>query len=203
MTTTAAPHEGHGRSAGSLVIGLFLRPSRAMRDLLADRRRIAFGFAGILALTLIYVAGIALTLVRHPGTRPMQAPALRIAPESYYYYELAFLLPVALASVVLQAGVSHLVCRARGCSGTFEDLFALLGFSYLVVALVVGGPDLVLGFLGPRATVGFHVVLGTLWFCVLSVIAVRTGEAVPWSQAIPAAVLGLLANGGLEFTFMR
>ncbi len=191
------------RSVASYFVQLFISPGRAMQALLGDRRRSLVGLAGISSLVLVYVLGISLTLSRHPGTGPLQAPALRIAPEHYYYYELVFLLPVALASVVVQAGISHLVCRIRGCSGSFDDLFALIGFSYLVVAVVIGVPDLVLGFFARPAAVGPHVLLGTIWFCVLCVKAVKAAERVPWLNAIVAGILGLLANGALEFTFMR
>jgi len=185
------------------VLRLPLHTREVMCALLVEPRRLAFGMAGILALTLVYITGISLALLRHPGMMPLQTPLLRIAPERYYFYELGFLFPVALISVVVQAGVAHLVCRIRSSHGSFDDLFALTGFSYIVVALIIGIPDLVLGFFGPPVSIGPHVMIGTVCFCVLSVYAVRISEAVSWWIAASAGALGLLANGGLEFTFMR
>lgn len=174
-----------------------------MRALLAEPKRVSFGVAGILVLTLVYTIGISLTLVRHPWTKPLAAPILRIAPERYYVYELFFLLPVAVVSVVVHAGVSHLVCWVRGGRGTFDDLFALLGFSYVILALVMGIPDLLLGLFRPATSIGPHVVLGTFWFSILSVFAVKEAEKVSWVMATVASLSGLLANAALQFTFMR
>jgi hypothetical protein len=122
----------------------------------------------------------------------------------YYVYELFFLLPVAMASVILHAGAARLVCRAWGGTGTCEDLFVLLGFEYVLIALVMGVPDLVFGLLDIRfRTGGPHVILGTLWYYTLSLLAVKESEHVTWPAACVAGTLGFLANAAIEFTFIR
>jgi hypothetical protein len=132
------------------VLALIVQPRKAMRALLADPLRIAYGMAGVFTLSAVYILGILLALARDPAIRPASPPILAVAPERYYLYELFFLLPVALASVILQAGVARLVCCARNGHGAFEDLFAILGLGYTLIALVMGVPDLVLGFYGAR-----------------------------------------------------
>ena len=193
-------------SRGFLLHGLNLivHPRKAIRALLVDPRRVAYGVSGVCILAAIYTIGISLALARDPATQPASPPVLTIAPERYYVYELLFLFPVAVASVILHAGVARLVCRAWNGNGTFENLFAILGFGYALIALVIGVPDLVLGLLGVRVTiVSPHVILGTIWYAALSVLAVKESENVPWAAACFAGTLGLLANGAIQFTYIR
>jgi hypothetical protein len=47
------------------------------------------------------------------------------------------------------------------------------------------------------------VVLGTLWYAVLSVLAVKESEKVAWFTACLGGILGLVANAAIQFTFIR
>jgi hypothetical protein len=164
----------------------------------------AYGIAGVCMLAGVYIIGISVALLRDPNTRPASPPILNIAPERYYVYELFFLFPVAVASVILQAGVARLICRARNGQGTFEDLFAILGFGYTLIALVMGVPDLLIGLYGAKVTVFWpHVMLGTLWYGAVSVLAVKECEKASWTTACLGGTLGLLANAATQFTYIR
>ena len=186
------------------AIGLMVRPRKTMRALLADPLRTGFGMAGVFTLSFVYIAGIALAMARNPDIRPTAPPLLTIAPQRYYAYELFFLLPVALVSVIVQAGVTRLVCSARNGRGTFEDLFAILGLGYTLLALVMGVPDLAIGLYGASVTIVWpHVILGIAWYSLLSVLAVKESEKVPWFTACLAGVMGLVGNGAIQFTYIR
>jgi hypothetical protein len=80
-----------------------------------------------------------------------------------------------------------LLARPWKGQGRFRDLFALPGFSLIVVAVVMALPDLLIGILagaGILAPPGFefigpHVWLGTLWYLLLTVLAVKEVERLP------------------------
>jgi hypothetical protein len=140
-----------------------------------------------------------------------QLLVLNIPAEQYYSYERFFILPVGLAGTILTSGVIRLVGRWWNGQGHFEDLFALLGFSLIVVAVVMGLPDLVIdilvgisilpplgsGFIGP------HVWLGTLWYLLLTILAVKEVERLSWGKSIVLALMGSVVNGMVQFIFIR
>jgi hypothetical protein len=181
---------------------LIVRPRATLRDLLADPRRVAFGLAGLLALTAVYVVGLSVAIAN--GRTPAEDTLLlRIPAERYYVYERIFLLPAAIGGTILAAGATRLTARLWNGRGTFEDLFALLGFAQVVVAIFMGLPDLALYLLVPERLVTLHVWPVTLWYLVLTIVAVREAERLPWSKSIVSALAGALANGALQFLVMR
>jgi hypothetical protein len=114
-----------------------------------------------------------------------------------------FLLPAAVGGTILAAGATRLTARLWGGQGTFEDLFALLGFTQVLVAIFMGLPDLALYLLAPQRLITLHVWPVTLWYLVLTVLAVREAERLPWGRSIVSALVGALANGALQFLVMR
>jgi len=184
-------------------VDVFIRPRAAMRRLLADPRRVTYGFLSLLALTIIYV--LAISVLVWKGLPPAEKPLLDIPPEKYYLYELFFLLPVAIGETVLQAGVTRLIARPWGGRGCFEDLFALFGLNHIVLAIVMGLPDLAIYIFAPGIRGGFdpHVLVGTLWCFILTIVSVKEAERLPWGRSIVVAVVGSLASGILAFTYIR
>jgi hypothetical protein len=158
---------------------LFVRPHVALRALRSDPQRVGFGFLGHLALAAIYFVGISIALVMDVANLP-QLLVINIPAEQYYSFERFFILPVALAATILTSGAIRLAARLWNGQGHFEDLFALFGFSLIVVAVVIGLPDLVIGILtgiGVLSPLGWefigpHVWLGTLWYVLLMILAV-------------------------------
>lgn len=189
---------------------LIVRPHVALRALLGDPWRVGFGFLGILILAAVYFIGISVDLAMNVAHLP-QLLVLNIPAEQYYSYERFFILPVGLAGTILTSGVIRLVARWWNGRGHFEDLFALLGFSLIVVAVVMGLPDLVIGILvgiGILAPPGFefigpHVWLGTLWYLLLTILAVKEVERLSWGKSIVLALMGSVVNGVVQFIFIR
>jgi len=107
--------------------------------------------------------------------------------------------------------LSDLVARWWNAQGHFEDLFALFGFSLIVVAVVMGLPDLVIGLLvgiGILAPLGFefigpHVWLGTFWYLLLTILAVKEVERLSWGKSTVLALMGFAVNGVVQFVFIR
>jgi hypothetical protein len=169
---------------------------------LGDPQRVAFGFAGLLSLTAVYILGLSLAVAS--GRTPSEETLLlRIPAERYYVYERLFLLPAAVGGTILAAGTTRLTAGLWGGQGTFEDLFALLGFAQVAVAIFMGLPDLALHLLAPERLITLHVWPVTLWYVVLTILAVREAESLPWDKSILTALVGALANGTLQFLVMR
>jgi hypothetical protein len=191
-------------------VDLFFRPQLAFRALLDERRRVGYGILGNLLLAAVYFVSISIVLVMDVMHVP-QLLVLSIPPEQYYAYERFFIFPVGLAGTILASGVIRLGAREWKGNGHFEDLFALLGFSFVVVAVVIGLPDLVIGvltgvgILAPRgfAYVGPHVWLGTLWYLLLTILAVKEAERLGWGKSSVLGLMGFAVNGAVQFIFIR
>ena len=190
--------------------GLFLRPHLTFRALLDDHRRVGFGILGILALATIYFISISIALEMNAMHLP-QLLVLNIPPDQYYAYERFFIFPVGFAGTILASGVIRLTARAWEGKGQFEDLFALLSFSLVEVAIVIGLPDLVLGILtgfGKISSRGFayigpHVWLGTIWYLFLLIIAVKETERLGVAKSLALGLMGFMVNGVVQFIFIR
>lgn len=118
-------------------VHLFVRPRVALRALLDDPKSLGFGFLGPVALAAVYFFRISIALAMNAMHLP-QSPVLKIPAEQYYAYERFFILPVGLAGIILASGVIRLFAQGWNGQGRFEDLFTLLGFGQIVVAVVMG-----------------------------------------------------------------
>ena len=198
------------RRGNQYLVDLFVRPRTAMQELLRDPRRVAFGFVGPAILAAVYFAGISAKMALNAMHLP-KFLVLNIPAEQYYAYERFFILPMGIAGVMLASGSIRLTAQAWKGQGRFEDLFALLGFSEIVIAVVMGLPDLVQGVLigtGILPTVDWSSVapwvwLGTVWYFGLTVLAVRKVERLSWAKTIGLALIGFVANGLVQFVVMR
>lgn len=191
-------------------VNLFFRPQFALRALVVDRQRVLFGFLGQLILAAVYFVGISLSLAMDVMHVP-KLIVLNISASQYYFYERFFILPVALSGTILTSGVIRLVARWWNGKGKFENLFAMLGFSMIVIAVVMGLPDLVIGLLVGRGIiappgfdyVGPHIWLGTLWYLFLMILSVSEVERLQWRKSVVLAVIGFVVNGMVQFIFIR
>ncbi|MEW6403523.1 MAG: YIP1 family protein [Chloroflexota bacterium] len=191
-------------------VHLFVRPRVALRALLDDPKSLGFGFLGPVALAAVYFFRISIGLAMNAMHLP-QSPVLKIPAEQYYAYERFFILPVGLAGIILASGVIRLLAQGWNGQGRFEDLFTLLGFGQIVVAVVMGLPDLAIGILAgvgisvPNSLVftGPHIYLGTLWCVLLTILAVKEVEHLSWGKSIVLALMGFVVNGVVQFIFIR
>ena len=189
---------------------LFVRPRVTLRALLDDPKSLGFGFLGPVTLAVVYFIGISIALAMNAMHLP-QSPVLKIPAEQYYAYERFSILPVGLAGTILTSGAIRLLARGWHGQGHFEDLFALLGFSLIVVAVVMGLPALAINILPgfgisiPNSWVfsGPHIYLGTLWYILLMILAVKEVEQLSWAKTIVLTLLGSLVNGAVQFIFIR
>ena len=189
---------------------LFVRPRKALHELHGDSHRVRLGILGHLILAVVYFIAITISLTMNASHLP-EFLVLNIPAGQYYAYERFFILPVGLAATILTSGVIRLMARLWAGQGQFEDHFALLGFSLIVVAVIIGLPDLVLGILvgiGILPPLGWtyigpHVWLGTIWYILLMGLAVKEVERLSWTKSIVLALTGFVANGMVQFIFIR
>lgn len=181
-----------------------VRPRATFRALLADPRRVSFGFGGILALSVAYFASISLGIKHNGGMKPdAKRLVLRIPASRYYAYERFFILPVGLGETILTAGVIRLLAQRWGGQGRFEDLFALFGFSHVTIIPSMTIPDTAAIFLPMRRGNLSYVVPGTLWMLVLLILAIQEAEHLPWAKSVAVALPAALANAAVEYIFIR
>ena len=75
----------------------------------------------------------------------------------------------------------------------------------------MGLPDLTIGILVRNGIlappgwgfVGPHVWLGTLWYLLLMILAVKGVEHLSWGKSIVLALVGFVVNGVVQFIFIR
>jgi hypothetical protein len=182
------------------TIGLILRPRTTVRQMQYHPRRLAMGFGGLLALSLVYIVVFTVCLAKN--LVPLIPPVLRISPEEYFAYERFFIFPVAVGGTILMAGVIRLGCSMLSGRGRFLDLFAVIGFSHVIIAIAMGLPDLTLAILG-KSAIGPHVYIGTIWFLILLLLIVRELECLSWPRTCVVSLLGALANAAVQFVFTR
>lgn len=191
-------------------VDLFVRPRLTLHALLYDPKSLWFGLLGPVSVAVVYSTGISIALAMNAMHLP-QSPVLKIPVEQYYSYERFFILPVGIAGTILTAGAIRLLAKGWNGQGHFENLFALLGFSLIVVAVVMGLPDIAINVLPgfgipvPMNWVfsGPHIYLGTLWYIFLMALSVKEIEHLSWIKTIALTLLGSLVNGMVQFIFIR
>lgn len=174
---------------------------RLMARRLADPRRLSKGLWALLAIGLAYAACILLLALG--GARPNPAPWLAIPPERYFVWEAVFIAPVMFAGGVLAAGSLHLLARAAGGDGRFDDAMALCAHAIALATLTTVVPDTLVGLLlcagvvSPAAWMAAitqpTAVLALVWFYLLA----YTAAFLLLFPAAAARVYGLRARGAI------
>ena len=68
----------------------------------------------------------------------------------------------------------------------------------------MGLPDLGIYIFAPKFKgFGPHVLIGTLWYLLLTVLVVKEAENLSWGKSVAIAVIGSLASGTVQFVFIR
>lgn len=119
--------------------------ARLLRRWLARPRRLRDGLLVLAAYSAGYA--VCLLLLALGGVAPGLAPWLAIPEDVYFFWESAFIAPVIVLAAVLAAGVLHLVARALGGRGDFDDTMALVGVTTAIASLTTLVPDTVVGLL--------------------------------------------------------
>jgi len=143
----AAPRLG---SFKVYYFGTLTGPRRTFEALLADDRRLKFGFFALLISTALYTL-VYIFLSSRGGAPSSFTPFLAIPRDVYYQYDRFFLAPTMIMCWILAAGVAQLLSRAFSGQGSFEDMLSVFGFGIgisTLASLVHDLPDSFLGAIG-------------------------------------------------------
>ena len=203
------------------LVGALLRPRQTFNLLLADGRRLKFGFIAIsinaVLYTLVYV------FLNLAGGAPSSfTPWLAVPKDVYYFYNQFWLAPSMFGCWILAAGVAHLSSKLFSGQGSFEDTLSVFGFGITIASLVSALHDLPDSFLGAIGLLDqnwyelalnsptiWRTILLTIYGVALVMLFLLCIKGVGASQKLkagPALFVGILAAvmyQGVFFIFNR
>jgi hypothetical protein len=200
--------------------GTVIKPRDTFTHLLADPRQLVYGGKAVLLIGVLYtLTVIGLAIARVPIA---VEPWIAIPAEEYYFWEIFFGMPVFIMGWILAAGLVQLLSKWFKGSGTFEGVFAVLGFAMTVpmfVTWIVETLLTVLILIGVMshtqwveitARPGFWQVFGIgyqlvalAWYLVLAPIAVAVTQKLRWWQATIVGTLTVVIVGFVMVIFIR
>ncbi len=130
-----------------LYLRTFVQPRRAFESVLMEPKRVRFGLYAVAITAFVYFL-VYFFLSQNGGRPTVFRPWLAIPAEVYYRYNLYFVVPSIALSWISATGFAHLVARALGGTGSYEDTLAVLGFGLSISSWWTGLHDLVTTFLG-------------------------------------------------------
>ena len=219
MTTSLTSHRMN--SFKDYYFGTIFRPCRTFDALIADDRRLKFGFFAIsinaVLYTLVYVF---LTI---SGAAPSSfTPFLAIPKDVYYQYDRFILGPSMFMCWLLAAAVAHLLSRLFSGKGSFEDTLSVLGFAISIsslASLLHDMPDSFLGAIGVLDQRWYEQALNspTIWrtilwilyslsfilFFILFPIGIGAAQRIRRGPAIIVGLLSFIVYQGVFLIFNR
>jgi hypothetical protein len=157
------------------------------------------------------------------GDRPGDfTPWLRIGSDTYFWWEAAFIAPVIVGSGLLTAASMHLLARAAGGTGSFDDTLTRLGPAVALCTAVTLVPDLIIGALlntgaippdvWMRAITRQSATLALVWayllayvvaFLVAFPVVARGAHRLGWRWAVPVGWASFAIYQGVLLVFVR
>ena len=205
------------RSFVSYYAGVVLRPRATFDALMGDPRRLKLGTLALLLCAALYTLVYVFLVMGH-GRPTVFTPWLAIDPEDYYRWNVFLVAPAMLMSWLLAAAVAHLVARAWGGHGSFEDTLAALGFGVAIASWCTLLHDLVTTFLGAVHVIDqrayedamssptpFRTMLWALMLAYLVAFVVLFAKGLGAAHRLPkvrAAALGALAFVAYQLVFV-
>ena len=108
-------------------IGTCIKPRMTFILLLSEPRRMALAFGSVLLMGVLYTLTAAGNAAA--GAQPLMPPLVAIPSESYYSWEILFMIPVYIAGWILAAGIAQALGKLFGGSGDFEETLSVFGFA--------------------------------------------------------------------------
>jgi hypothetical protein len=175
---------------------------RQVFERLTEERRIGFAGASVAGAGATWAA-LCLLLAR--GGHAPSVTLMPIAPERYYLWQAAFVVPVLAAQWLASAGLAH---RAAKGKGSFTSMASALGPALagpLIVAFLV--PDLVAyawgGFDALKILVRFSAPISLALTGWLATVAVRAASGRSTRRSLAVALLAILAPAAVASVFLR
>jgi len=172
------------------LIGTVVWPAKTMGRLLGEGRGARRAFSAVVLAGVLYAASSAALALA--GAVPMAPVLPAVSPDNYYFWQMLFALPFALAAWLLVSLVISLAGRSRTPRGTFGRTAACAGFATavpLILAWLPSAGEAVLMSLGmgQEELVG---ILSTPGWAQTLYLAVYLAAAV-WAAALFGVGAGL------------
>lgn len=198
----------------------FIRSPSTFAERLRTNPRSAFvGLRNVLTIAILYEIVILLWAF---GADDVTLPAfLRIPEQQYYFYELAFVIPVFLVTWLLACGTAYLLSKALGGSGSFDALLGGFGLAMAISAYFTLIPDYIQGILWTTGLVPFaeyleitgrgilavivwaYIAAYTLAHLVYYTITVRHTQGLGTIRSAAVAVVSFVVSFAVWITYFR
>jgi hypothetical protein len=135
----------------------FIRsPKSVLLRLERDPRhpQVGVGLKHVLTLAILYE--IAILLWAFGTTKVTLPPFLKIPEEHYYFYELAFLIPLFIITWLLASAMAYLLSKVMGGNGSFDAILGGFGLTMAVSAYFTLIPDYIQGILWTAGWIPFN-----------------------------------------------
>ncbi len=189
-------------------VDIIISPQRAVLNLVDDPQRFKVGLFCVLALGVLYaITAFRLYTVGIPATTP---PFLKLPADSYYLYEVFFVIPVDLAGWLLMGSTIFLLHSQS--KRDYKDVLAVLGLPYAILVFpLMWLPETVVAFGWPQIWMSdwwqfmtpIRSALGTIWVYIGCVLAVKELYGSSWLRSLPIAFAGLIVGLGTCMIFIR
>jgi len=192
-----------GIRLAKLWLALLVRPWETLCVVKRDRAKLRYGLVSLLVHSV--VAGSKMLYLHLQQVPPVPGPWLRIPPDQTWLYSLLFQVPTDLLQSVLFAGVVTLVALLFRGKGSFEGQFALYGFAFppVNVLLIVGTWVLsLLGLFGTPLWIGYFVVV-LVWDLALIALSVKVEQDLGPVQTAVCFLAGVIPAILFSLTFIR
>jgi hypothetical protein len=190
--------------------GTIVHPDNTFIDVIGKKSKVAYGSAAVMLLSILYSISVFIGFIKgmSPGG---YEPFLKIPTESYYLWQTFFTIPVGLIGWILFAGSAQLLSKKLGGQGTFEDNLAVLGLPFVLMLPLSWLPEIMVTVFTPElwgtpkwGTIDVILVgVSTLWFLIVSVIALRRAQNLPLGRAVFTALVSLVPVIGLQMTYIH
>lgn len=209
------------KSFKDYLFGTLFRPRRTFDLLLADERRLKFGFIAISINALVYTL-VYIFLTIAGGAPSSFDPWLAVPKDVYYSYNRFWLAPSMFGCWILAAGVAHLLSRLFSGKGSFEDTLSVFGFGITIATFFAALHDLTDSFLGAiglldlrwyevalnsptiwRAILLTLYSIGLILLGVLSIKGVGAAQRLKRGPAIFIGIVAAIVYQGVFFIFNR
>lgn len=190
--------------------GTIAHPSDTSKAMKGEKSKVAYGFAAVMFLSILYSISVFIGFIK--GMNPSgYEPFLKIPTESYYLWQTFFTVPVGLLGWILFAGSAQLLSKRLGGQGTFEDNLAVLGLPFILMLPLSWLPEIMVTVFAPElwgtytwGTIDIILVgVSTVWFLIVSVVALRGTQNLPLGRAVFTALVSLVPVIGLQMTYIH
>jgi hypothetical protein len=198
----------------------FIRtPKSFLLRLSIEDRKPLIGLRHILMIGFLYEIAIILWAF---GAESLTLPAfLKIQENQYYFYELAFLIPLFLLIWLIASSTAYIISRQMGGSGTFDSILNGFGLTMAVSAYFTLIPDYIQGILWTTGWVPFNtyqeitgrgIFLVMVWSYLLAYIlshlylyllTIHTTQGLSKTRSSLVALVSFMSSFSLWIVFIR